>query len=140
MSDIAIEPRRSLAPVVASLQDQVDTLIEENRQLRSLLGAADDDKAIKAYCVAFQLAYSQAQLLAIIAKARTASIDRILALYQTKHDGVGATVELIRVHVHYIRKQLAGSGVWIRTLWGVGYTMDAESVRQLDLIVSRYSQ
>lgn len=139
MSEIAVEPRRSLAPVVVSLQEQVDTLIEENRQLRSLLGAVDGDKAIKAYCQAFQLAYSQAQLLAIIAKARTASIERILAVYQTKHDGVGATVDLIRVHIHHIRKQLAGSGVWIRTLWGVGYTMDAESVRQLDIIASRYS-
>ncbi|PSJ60766.1 winged helix-turn-helix domain-containing protein [Pseudaminobacter soli (ex Li et al. 2025)] len=79
------------------------------------------------------LTRSQAEILRAIvgAKGRTVTHDHILdALYRDDPDGGPEYARtIVTVFISQLRKKLAGTGIDIMTVWGVGYRLDAAKAR-----------
>ena len=106
-------------PTEAKLREQVDILQEENRQLRKAF--APDNVCIPA---AWRLTISEQRVFRCLMTQEIVSYELLMmALYGDRpNDPPGSNT--IKVIACKMRAKLKKHGVVIRTVWGIGYTLE----------------
>ncbi|MGE0289285.1 MAG: winged helix-turn-helix domain-containing protein [Bradyrhizobium sp.] len=103
------------------LERENEELRERVRQLEDVLGMSFDVP------VEWGLTASEARLIGMLLRREIVSKENaLLCLYQTRPDDM-ADPKIIDVFICKARKKLKPFGVEIRTVWGKGYLIDAET-------------
>ena len=126
------------APEIIRLRDQIDTLREENRQLRREIGAADDATFVRHCCQVFGVTKSRAHLLSVLMAAKVNSKQGLLLAYS---DPARETpdIKIITTLVSDLRAALKPHGITIDTAWGQGYSVPAESKAKIRALVADWA-
>lgn len=110
----------------APMREYVETLLEENRQLREIaFGPPSDNKLMKAQSI-FGLSKSEALVFILLARREFCSKEHLYqGLYSSKIEQ--PSDQTIRVFVMRARRAAAKFGIEIDNVWGQGYRMPAAS-------------
>lgn len=116
----------AFAPELYRLRAEVETLREENTQLRHELGAGDNLE-FRAKCKAILgLRPAAAQLLHIVCKGKAQSQSALMLAY-AGHKYESPAYPVIRVQMNIIRRALKPHGVEIHPVYGKGFRMTPEN-------------
>lgn len=103
------------APMEKALRDRIEVLEEENRQLKQVLRPGHR------FWARWRLTDAYAGMMALLCEREYATYDQLAVAGNVASQGA------VKVHICYIRKRLRPHGIEIKTLWGVGYYLDAEN-------------
>lgn len=139
---VATQSRRSLVGQVADqfgvFERQVSQLRAENDELRERIRQLEEsliDKAEIPHC--FGLTVSQARLLAFLLKRESAYLESIRVALFGASVGEPQSANLVSVMICKIRQKLRPFGVEIKTIWGRGYFLPAESKAKIRAMQQR---
>ena len=119
--------------MTAAERDELETLREENRQLRALLLP---EAVFPPHCRP-DPTEQKAALAIRAASPGLASRERVhMAMYGDRADGGPVSRNIVDVYMSRLRKRLAGTGVTIETVYQRGWYMDAASAARFDELLA----
>lgn len=116
--------------VIRSMRERIDLLEEEVRQYREAI------EVQRPYPEAWRLTKYEGRMLKALARAKGGYVSTeqlLVTLYGLEPD---VEPKIVDVWICKLRKKLAGTGIEIRTSWGVGFGLSPESVLALRRIVA----
>jgi len=119
--------------MTAAEREELETLREENRQLRDLLLP----KAV--FPPGLRMDRTEQNVTLAIRAASPGQVTRQrmwAALYGTRADGGPTSANIVDVYMTRVRKKLAGTGVTITTVPNHGWYMDAASAARFDELLA----
>jgi len=104
------------------LRERIETLEEENRQLREVM------RPKMQFAAEWHLSRQQSQFLALIYSRTLVTYDQIIVAFDIKtQDDGNDSQNHIKVVASNVRKKLAPFGIEFHTVYGVGYAADSEN-------------
>lgn len=114
---------------IAELRAKVEELTEENRQLREVIYS---DVPSFGY---FSLTATQSRIFAALYRARAVVAYRALHLAANCRNSDACPKDLVKAHIHHMRRKLAAHGISINVVWGLGYEFPAASRLTIDRLI-----
>lgn len=116
-------------PLCSQIAAERDEALEAVRQLKELAYGGKDEIARLSM---LGLTPCEARMAAVLLRQDVAREQSIMdALYSDRAKGYPEDPKIIGVWAHKIRHKLAPLGIIVRTVWGLGYAMDADSKAKL---------
>lgn len=104
------------------LQERIEILEEENRQLRKMMQPSLQ------FVPEWKLTAQQGQLLALIYSRALVTYDQIVVAFDIRRQVDGNDDQNhVKVVAHHVRRKLAPFGIKFTTVFGVGYAADSEN-------------
>lgn len=107
----------TMASELQLLRAELETVREENRQLKEILTPDENSHSWR-----LGLSKTQIAMFERLERTEIASREALLSVIEATNGSVSSDKSLHAI-IHYMRKRLKGSGYLIKTVWGVGYRL-----------------